>query len=379
MTDGTNTPFDGDRVSVSMGDIEVALAQMWREAGEATGPQVVHTRVLNLLICTEGEANAQALTEAIAALPARHPARTILLVAGDPEEPETLDAWIEMHCQIALGGRQQLCGEQISIHATGDAVNRLPSAALPLLLPDLPVVVYWREPLDRERALLHPLARLADRIILDSGLARDSLAVVRRLPAILDRYPGASIGDIIWARLTPWRELTAQLFDAQDLRPYLDTITAVDLTYGQDGEPLHVTQACFYLGWLVSCLNWAVETAIQVEGAGRVSVQLRSQHGRIAVRLEPGERFDELPDSLVGLVIHADGEPPARFEIVRADDRVCAISRVRLGEREILERVVTLPDLSEIASLSQELDQMVRDRTFEQAVRAAATIAGGSA
>lgn len=372
-------PYDPERVDVSMGDIEGALATMWRAAAEATGPQVVRTMVVNLLTYTEGEASAYAFTETAAVLAARHPSRTILLIAGDSTRPETLDAWIEMHCQIAPGGGQQLCGEQISIFATGEAVARLPSAALPLLLPDLPVVLYWRVALDLERPLFHPLARLADRIVLDTGLADDSLDVLRRLPTdLLDRYPHASLGDVNWARLTAWRELTAQLFDAADTRPYLDRITALALTYGRAGEPLHLAQACLYLGWLASRLEWSVEVPLRLEGRGSASLRFRSHHGPVVVRLEPGEPRDEIPNSLVAVVIHADGDPPAHFEVLRAEDRICAISRVTLDGREVLERVVTLPDASETAMLSQELDQMARDRTFEQAVRAAAMIAGGS-
>lgn len=380
MTNTTHEPFDPERVTVSMGNIERVLTRMWRKMAEATGPQVVRTMVINLLVYTEGEISGHAFTEVAAALTARHPSRTILLIAEDAAKSETLDAWVEMHCQIAAGGGRQVCGEQISIHATGEAVEGLPAAALPLLLPDLPVVLYWRAVPDFGRPLFQPLARLADRIILDTGLAYDSDAALRALPtAVLERYPHASVGDVNWARLTAWRELTAQLFDAADMRPYLDTITALELIYGRDGGPLHLAQACLYLGWLASRLEWSVEAPIRVDGAGRVSARLRGGHGSIEVRVAPGERGDQVPNSLTGVVIRADGDPPARFEVVQAEDRVCGICRVFKGEQEALERVVAFPGMGETAALSQELDQMARDRTFEQALRAAATISGAPA
>jgi hypothetical protein len=83
-----------------------------------------------------------------------------------------------------------------------------------------------------------------------------------------------------------------------------------------------------------------------------------------------------VPTALAAVSLHAEGTPPARFEIERDREGVCGNTRVHLGEREVLERVMTFSALDEAGALSQEFEVMGRDKAYEEAVRAAAAMVG---
>lgn len=367
-------PFRTEPVPVAVGDVESALNTLWRAAAEAVGPAPVRTTVANLVVYTPNEARDTALTEVIAALASRHPSRAIVLSVNSPGD--SLDAWVEMHCQISPGERRQVCGEQISIHAPAQMVDQLPAAVLPLLLSDLPVILYWRAAPDPDNNLLHALVRRADRVILDGALGADVRAVLGNICVLLDRYPRTAICDLDWTRLTVLRELTAQLFDAPDMRPYLDTISEIEIAHDGVGGASPPPQAYLYLGWLASRLSWSVAAPAKRQESGYVTLSLRGAQGPIDVRLLPGAEMAGVPTALAAVSLHAEGTPPARFEIERDREGVCGNTRVHLGEREVLERVMTFSALDEAGALSQEFEVMGRDKAYEEAVRAAAAMVG---
>ncbi|HYN87654.1 MAG TPA: glucose-6-phosphate dehydrogenase assembly protein OpcA [Ardenticatenaceae bacterium] len=370
-----SVPYKPPVTEVEIADIEATLGEMWRAAAEVTGPTVVRTTVANLIIYCSEELTGSNLSEVVSTLTPHHPVRAIALLVDEESTRETMEAWVEMHCQLTSGGKQQLCGEQISIQAEGAAVRRLPAAVLPVLLPDLPVALYWRTALNPERSPFHPLARLANRVILDSALTRDAGEVIRTIAGLLERYGPGRIADLNWARLTTWRELTAELFDADETRPYLRTIHAVELTYCLDEGRRSLAQAYLYLGWLGSRLRWRLESA-PVEGEQEVSLRLRSDRGPIAVRLVPSARRAVTRGSLAGVILHAGGEPGARCEIIHAEEGTYGMSRALVGEVEAFQRVVAFTLMDETLALSHELGWMARDSSFEEAVRAAATMLG---
>ncbi|MDP2012710.1 MAG: glucose-6-phosphate dehydrogenase assembly protein OpcA, partial [Actinomycetota bacterium] len=82
------------------------------------------------------------------------------------------------------------------------------SVAVPLLLPDTPVVAYWPG-IAPESMADSKIGRHAQRRITDSSNVRDPLA------ALAIRKSGYVPGDtdLAWARLTQWRSVLASSFD----------------------------------------------------------------------------------------------------------------------------------------------------------------------
>ena len=128
-----------------------------------------------------------------------HPLRAIVATPADGE----LRATVASSCWVGASDRQ-VCSERVLVAAGPRA---LPSAVTSLLVPDLPVFLWWQGPFDRSDGLAAELAGLASRVIVDSGeCSLDGVAAAR----ILARSVG---GDLAWAGLLPWRDAVAGLFD----------------------------------------------------------------------------------------------------------------------------------------------------------------------
>src|SRR5207253_5651598 len=112
------------------------------------------------------------------------------------------------------GGRAHACAEQVTLHAAGPAVERLPFAVRALLIGDLPTNLWWAAPQPPPLAgpLLHDLSENAQQIMYDSigwpdpvrGVAATAswLEQVER-PDVAGRWRVAS--DLNWRRLKYWR------------------------------------------------------------------------------------------------------------------------------------------------------------------------------
>src|SRR5262245_826248 len=287
-TTGTTGPL-GERVHIDVRAIERELSDLWKQlaedANDAHQQAVTRTCVLNLIVVTGGGRAAEYATATVARLTERHPNRAFVISAAPSAHKDVLEAWAQMHCQMPGPGRPQVCGEQITIAAHGAAVDRVAGTLLPLLVPDVPVMLWWPrgEPVGDPRFL--KFADIVDRVIVDSATFAAPEAGLARMAALLNPDPstpfdpaqgnssggaegrgdhdgvpsgaGTTISDLSWSRLTPWRELTAQFFDAPALVSHLAEITRVTVDYeARAGAAADRSQALLLLGWLAARLGW---------------------------------------------------------------------------------------------------------------------------
>src|SRR5262249_46638676 len=329
------------------------------------------TCVLNLIVVTGGGKAAEHATETVAKLTGRHPNRAFVISAAPSARKDVLDAWAQMHCQMPSPGRPLVCGEQISIDARGAAVDRVPGTLLPLLIPDVPVMLWWPrgEPLGDPRFL--KFADMVDRVIVDSAtfaLPEVGLARMANLLGV-----GTTISDLAWSRLTPWRELTAQFFDAPALIPHLSEVIRVRVDYeAHSGEPTDRSQALLLVGWLAARLGWRV-AAPPGEHSGVTTLHLAAADGDpITVELRPAEPVDDLLDRISALTIESRR---ARFTVARAKTPDCAVTPSGGAGMQPIQRKVRLERLDEAALIGEELRLLGHDQTFETVLKVTAELA----
>ena len=109
---------------------------------------------------------------------------------------------------MPFGQRQQICCEQIEITASDAALGDLPSVMLPLVVADLPVILWCRSP--RLTRMPEFRRHRAHRHQSDGGqreLQANAKDAIRRLARRSGR--GLVLGDLAWTRLTRWRETLA--------------------------------------------------------------------------------------------------------------------------------------------------------------------------
>lgn len=379
--------------TVDIGAIERELRQLWKEsaAGPAAhGQAVTRALTLNLVARARGREEGDRITEVVQGLTASHPNRTVLVIEADAPEPR-LEAYAQANCLLTAPGVPQVCGEQVTISAFGGAINQAPSLILPLLVPDLPVALWLPGPAPFAAPLLPRLRGVIDRLIVDSqefaeparGLA-DLAAFDHNNQAGPGGGPrGPAVSDLGWARLTAWRELTAQFFDTRPLLPHLRRIDQVEIVYGANGRPNPVG-ALLLAGWLAASLDWTpLEEAVSIEGDA-LRLHLRRPAvgvGPNAIRLvtidlrpapaAPGDRI-----GLAALHLRAIDGVRADFSVERADDPGCVRTNAVVAGQPTVSRIarVDQPDTADL--LAAELRLLSRDRTFSAALRVAGAVAG---
>jgi glucose-6-phosphate dehydrogenase assembly protein OpcA len=359
--------------------LERELARLRRSAvahAKERGQTLVRASVLNLVVYSEREVHARRAARTVADLALRHPSRAVI-VLGDRAR-EGIDASVELHCHVPQGdGAQPVLYEQIFARVRGDFDERVASVVIPLLVPDLPVFLWWTGTPPSEARHLDDLVGLADRLIVDSA---DFARADRTLPEIasLSRLQ-VGITDLNWARLTHWRELVAQFFDVPAWRPFLDDITGIRVGFAvdMDGRDIHPSQALLLLGWLASRLGWqVVEPLAPAEAGGLLFRMKRSDGAPVMVRLRP--RFERGLDAgdVSGVRIQAGtARSTSEFVIKRAPDDRHATATAIVGGSVRAERVVPLPALAIRELLGEELAISGNDRVYEAALGALMALA----
>jgi glucose-6-phosphate dehydrogenase assembly protein OpcA len=356
--------------------LERELNAMWSEmsAPEGGGGSggVVRACVLNLVVYAEGAEGRAEVDELLSEVVERHPCRAIVLAAERGSGEARLDAFVSTRCQLSPRGSKRICGEQITIEAAGPAVDTASSAVAPLLVPDVPVFLWWKDiPHDDDR-LFTRLAGMADRVVIDSASfdrpAEDMLRLAEMVAGGRMR-----LSDLNWGRLTSWRALVAGFWDVADYRDSLARIESIRIEYDPPDRSRGqiAPKALLALGWFVSCLGWEVAE----EGA-----TFDGRRSRFV--LKDGGRRVEAVLAATGDVAGRDGwltsvristEPGDEFsvELLHEERRLRTGARLR-GAGHACERVLGYEARTEGERLSSELDILSRDEVYERAVGAAA-------
>jgi glucose-6-phosphate dehydrogenase assembly protein OpcA len=327
------------------------LTELWTDMGHGGQKGEAHDGVLRacsmtLLTLTEEQDDVNSLGQTLGQLMPQHPARTIVVRLRGAGE-RTLSERVYAQCWLPFGQRKQICCEQVEITATDDALADLPPVLLPLTVADLPLVLWCRSP----RMLLAPefggIAKMADRLIVDSAQIRlfwdfggrkiDSgprlaLYVLSRIAET-----GTMLGDLTWTRLTRWREQVAQVFESRGNRTDLQKLEQVSIV--TQGEP---DVAAFYLG------AWVMDSFAAAGAAPKFKVER---------------------DGTAPLELRITG-PDFRAEVRVEEDRL--VSKVN-G----LENCARMPELTEYALMREELAVMRRDAVFEKTLASAVRLAAG--
>jgi glucose-6-phosphate dehydrogenase assembly protein OpcA len=193
---------------------------------------------------------------------------------------------------------------------------------MPLLAPDVPVVIYWHGP-PPDKIANDPLGIVAERRITDIAQCGDGAAALRERAG--DYAPGDT--DLAWTRLTGWRSLIAGAFDTGTPEVAAATVT------GAMDDPA----AALLRGWLTARL--------------RVPIGLEAAESLSAVNFH-------LADG-TSMSLRSNGNGTATLSRSGVTDRVLPLIRRRLGEE-----------------LAEELRRLDPDQPYGQALEAATGLTG---
>lgn len=336
---------------VDVRNIEGELQRLWREQADASperGEPLVSVRTLNLVVYSP-ETRHEDIAALLDPLVAEHPGRVIAIdaVPGAPSQ-----AWISATPARTMGAGRCIGRELITIAAPPEAHRELRSVVVPLLVPDLPVYLWWRGRPGFGVKLFDDLARVADRIIIDSAELEDPRS---ELPGLAEAVHAAesAVSDLAWARLTSWRQLVSQFFDAPNCSPFLNRLR--DVVVESEGELQ--SEAVLLAAWLASQLGW--QPFAMYPGAP-FSLELR--HGGNPVRID----FRHGPSSQRGLSRLQLATGDATFGVARTPEPGFVTTSEIDGKT--LHRRVPQAEEDETQMINRELDLPGHDLLYEHAL-----------
>ncbi len=373
----------GEAQPVALGNIEKGLTALWQAAGKPrpgeAEPPVSRACVFNLVICVTGQENLPDVTETIAQITWGYPCRAIVLVRQPDDTTNQLSAAISAHCQLPTSTGKRVCCEQITIVGSGSAAEGLWSLVLPLLVPDLPVVLWWPSDPDLSSHQFARLLEVADSLMVDSRTFANPTQTFARMAEIShSEYTDTSFSDLCWARLTPWRALLAQFFDIPRYLPYLQQVDRVEIDYeapNDDNNP-NFSEALLMVGWLAKLLGW--QPAFNLQRRGMDAQLILNQNGSPLTVLLHGHnhRTDELGGITQVRLVARQSLPDnthrnATFTVSLAEDYERATLTVEEDGSPASSRSAMIARRSRTDLLCENLSVMGRDLLYEEALELA--------
>ena len=382
-------------------EIEQELARIWAEPnletmveGEPGRHVAARTSVMNLVVVARRPEVGERCAATIQLLTGRHPSRTMIVSAADPDGPSWLDAQIQAHCVLPRDDAPEICAELIYLTVGGESGRHLGAIVAPLLIHDLPVTVWWPDEPPFGRPQVLELLSNADRLVVDgSGWSEDGLKRLRKLAGLLDTTT-LSIRDFALVRQSRWREAIASIFDMPEFLPYLTSIRRIAVTYGthdESGTPgsTNVVKPVYHVAWLASRLGMRVHKplALAEDGPRRhagssahsgmsrgLTATLANGRSEVAVVVRPVH--SEMPS---GTTLRVELKAERRGSELRADvtaEKESVHVRVWLDGVEELDRGFLAPRRTDVDLLAEAIESGGRDPIADDALRMAAALVG---
>jgi glucose-6-phosphate dehydrogenase assembly protein OpcA len=242
------------------------------------------------------------------------------------------------------------------------------SAARALVIPNLPVQVWWPGSADLTSPLFQQIVEVGDRIIVDSAQFTSPLSTLAHYADQAEVEHG-TVGfvDLNWRRLEPWRLVLAQFFDAVEERRFLSYVESITISYRQPlyGSAGGLAAALLLLGWFASRLGWSAPDRPLSPAQDLQILEFNDGERDVRVELRRVEAL-EGDSSLTAVELHCRfDQRTARYLVERSDDEARSIV-----EREDVRREtqvhLAVPDEAKL--LAEELAGFGRDRIYEEAL-----------
>jgi glucose-6-phosphate dehydrogenase assembly protein OpcA len=329
--------------------IEAALREMLRER-HAANHALAPARVLNLVVIVDREWKGE-IANRLERVGRYHASRTILCAVE--EGRTTLDATAVMEWTEPKGDLGVM-HEQVTIDMGPEHLERLDTIVDPILVAELPTVVW--SPHGHDQAV-RTLSGMIDVMLLDSDDMDDPAAALARAN---DALRSSYVVDLAWLRTTPWRERLAASFDPPDRLRFLERFAGLTVRH----RPTSAATALLLTGWLASRLRWDPDRLASAGPDG-----LHGHAGRngdaVEITLDP---VDQEAPGLAGVTVScASG---FALSLDRARGGLCARQRSSDGTEKVWQ--VLGASRGEGGILGEGVRQaLLRDPTYGPALSAA--------
>jgi glucose-6-phosphate dehydrogenase assembly protein OpcA len=358
---------------VPLRDVERELDRQLKLLQGPGAHPVLRARMANLVIFCNSTEQANRLDLDIPDVCAAHPARVLLLVGERTAEDRPVTAEVSVR-PISVETRRFACAEQVTLHASGSAVDRLPFCVRALLIGDLPTNLWWAapQPPPLAGALLFELAEEAQQIMYDSIGWPDPTRGVAATASWLEQVERSEhssrwrvASDLNWRRLKYWRRLLTQALDPASAPGAAESVSELLVEHG----PHAVVQAWELASWLSRRLGWRVQGG-KVQSGKEMTWRFTGPGGDTRVRVK---RLDEGPPEVrrVHIVCKLNDKPAALNLVWESPQRLA----IQLEGVEGAPRTMAIPPHSIAELVGRQLSDRERDPVFRESMAVAQVMA----
>jgi len=314
-------------------------------------------------------ARGYSLSDAIAD---RNPSRIITLCPTIGEDTG-VTAQVSAYCPVQKKTDRLTCCEYITLRGTKEALDRVGEIVTSLLIPTLPIFVWWKATPNPEQELFRALTDTCSCVIVDSGYFSDPDRELLKMQESIENE--TYVADLNWHRLAAWQELSAAAYDPPERRTSLGELDRISIDYEKGND----SQALMFLGWFASRLGWTPKSFVYEGGDYDIKrVHFVGPNGKdINAELAgiPVADMGEIPGDLVGLRLDSQNPNADCCTILCSETTGCM--RMEAGgsaQSCRTEQVTTLSDQKAEMLMAQQLQRWGRDALYEESLAMTAQI-----
>ena len=346
-------------------------------AGErAVDTAISHACLSNFIVFTEDPDDEEMINETIPQYVMKHPCRVILILAKPRQSETRLELEVHTHSYRGPTGRTATF-DQYTLRASGGGVKESASAVQSLLVPDLPINLWWRGIFLNQMPLVDSMLAFADRFIYDGTYWTNLHYTVKQVADCVERYQNkVGFTNFNWSRLRPWRDCTADFFDVGLFPDDVWKINRVRIEFMSipGSEEGFQYRALLYLAWLAVQLEWTPARAMP--GIDVAQIEFTNKSGEaVDAELVLVPQANGAGQSLQKVVLGIHTSTRMQEFIVEREHRehlMILSCRNEKGTNEL--RKVPHSDSTVADLLYRELGRRVRNRVFEQTFKMAANL-----
>jgi glucose-6-phosphate dehydrogenase assembly protein OpcA len=340
--------------------LRVEWARLSTDVEHRTGTPPLRASTSTLVVVARSGTDSQRSRDTLHQLATAVPSRVLLFVLDDSVEAPAVHVWA--HCTLTPRGRQGACYDAIQVTMPSRLAEAIPNIVAIHRLGQLPTFLIWSGPPDLASPEFRGIARVADRLVIDTERFDAPLQALSDYAMYLGTE-GATIrgSDLAWTRLSTWRELVAQSFDPRNIRKYAAQITTIDLTYDES----HAAGTILLASWISSRLGFIPESANDSPTTLRMRAKSRAGDRSIEINLHHSQGRG-MGIRAVRILARA-GSSVARITI-RREQEMRTVARIESAGMPRQERVVHHHDTPRHELVASELMRYERDRIFEDAL-----------
>jgi len=233
--------------------VEKDLRDLW--APPAPGqPLPSRACTMNLVVVASSREVAERYTSIVDDVTRVIPSRSIVITMT----PNARDASLEGEVTAIRSADEAMTSERVVLRASGAATARIGSAALALVVPELPTTLIWLGRVHVDDPVFRELAQSSDRIVLDTEYTSiSSLLALSRWARTSHAKMG--IADLAWTRIAVWQEMCARFFDDPRMRPLAFRVDSLRLVQMSEKGARLGSEGALLLAWLATRLHWRLE------------------------------------------------------------------------------------------------------------------------